>query len=709
MTMKKLLSLLMAVILTVTPMAVLAENADLGTYENPYLLYADSLTPLPITVAPGTEAYVKVDQCDNSIVTVGHATSDGYFLQYGRQTVLASSDGTAQLMLNTFSDIFSVYNSGDADVVVYLSLAAGEPSPVGSMDNPDTFVFEKDWYGNWKFGSPTLRFEEGNQGYYYTWTADTDGMVEFNFYSSHSGWMACVNNITAGIYGEYRYSDDELGVSETVAVSAGDEIQLFLTTYDEGGSFIAPEGSIYFFAYFGQTGFEQFPEKLQEMDYSREFEADSDGYWYIYTAEKAGTLTFTFTSEIWGYEAQVYNVDRFYQDQGSYDFDYGNVHSFELDEGGHVKIMISTYTDAIWIEEILAATVTWSVSFTPDELEDPEAPPTGSEKEDGYWQSDLYLSVGDDVYMLDENYQYTVYYFEPSEAGKYTFTASNGLIAIVSYNGMWVTTEPTAETVTENTFVWECNSVGQSIMVAAISEQKGISIYIEKEELVIVEIPWTVYENKVTPVPFTFEGDEDALLYVDTFDGVCDVAVLGADGYYHLGSANGPLLYACLSDSLMSLAGAMEYGQLKDVIYDGDTVVQKIDFNEAFGEYLACTDDSAMYPLTEDLMIIFQSVGGYQGWYGEDGWIGGDLDDAWMFACYYFEQEEPAFVFGDVDGDGKAAKTDYFKLKSYLLGKDIVFDDGMIARSDIDGNGKVNKTDYFKLKSYLLGKWTPEN
>lgn len=328
---------------------------------------------------------------------------------------------------------------------------------------------------------------------------------------------------------------------------------------------------------------------------------------------------------------------------------------------------------------------------------------------ENYIQADESLSVGTKDYDMVPGCTYTVFYFEPTEIGKYTFVSSNGLVALVSYNGMWVTIEPTTDTVTESTFVWDCKSLGQSILVAAITDDSVLDLTIDREEIVIIEIPWTIYENKFTPVPFTFEGNEDDLLYVDTFDKTCDVAVPGSDGYYHLGSANGPLLYACLADFQMSLAAAMEYGQLKDVIYDGETVVQKIDFNEAFGRYLACTDEYAYYPLTEDLMIIFQSVGKYQGWYGEDGWIGGNLEDAWMFACYYFEQEEPAYVFGDIDGDGKAGKLDYFKLKAYLLGKEIDYDDGMLSRSDIDDNGKIEKVDYFKLRNYLLGKWSPND
>ena len=67
----------------------------------------------------------------------------------------------------------------------------------------------------------------------------------------------------------------------------------------------------------------------------------------------------------------------------------------------------------------------------------------------------------------------------------------------------------------------------------------------------------------------------------------------------------------------------------------------------------------------------------------------------------------PTVAFGDIDGDGKVGKLDYFKLKTFLMDKPINFTDEMLSRSDIDGSGKVNKKDYFQLRLYLLGKWSP--
>ena len=154
-------------------------------------------------------------------------------------------------------------------------------------------------------------------------------------------------------------------------------------------------------------------------------------------------------------------------------------------------------------------------------------------------------------------------------------------------------------------------------------------------------MPWIVYENKVTPEAFVLESDFDEMMYVDTFDDVADQAVLGEDGFYHLNDKYGPILYVCLSDPLLSLSDAQKYGQLKEVFVDENGVVtERTDFYAAFEEYFACADpDTGVYPLTEDLIAMFQRIGAYRGWYGENGFIGGDLEDAWMFACYYNEGE----------------------------------------------------------------------
>ena len=49
-----------------------------------------------------------------------------------------------------------------------------------------------------------------------------------------------------------------------------------------------------------------------------------------------------------------------------------------------------------------------------------------SQKLDGYAYSESSLVLGEDSYVLDAEYAYTVFYFEPTEVGKYYFTVANG-------------------------------------------------------------------------------------------------------------------------------------------------------------------------------------------------------------------------------------------------------------------------------------------
>ncbi len=325
-----------------------------------------------------------------------------------------------------------------------------------------------------------------------------------------------------------------------------------------------------------------------------------------------------------------------------------------------------------------------------------------------YINSDVLLSDGTCDYTLSAEYEYTIFALEPEAVGTYYIACEDALIEIVSYNGMWVTVEPSDETVTKNVVSWDCTSVGQSIWIAVKSEKSSVSITVSNEELVIVVIPNEEYVNKATVSSFTYEGDADALVYVDTEDEIVESAVLGEDGFYHLNKANGPILYVDLNDPLMDLSAAMSYGQLKNVIYENDKAVKIVDYNLAFDQYQKSADpESMLYPLTEDLIEIYKKVGEYQGWYGEDGWVGGTEEDAWMFACYYDENyvDPSAIKLGDVDANNKIDKIDYLLIKRAVMGT-ITLDNAQNYAADVNGDDVVDKLDYILIKRHVMGTFT---
>ncbi len=270
---------------------------------------------------------------------------------------------------------------------------------------------------------------------------------------------------------------------------------------------------------------------------------------------------------------------------------------------------------------------------------------------------DGYLTVGTADYELSADYQYTIFEFCPEEEGKYII-ATDSLVGIASYNGMWVTVEPSADTVTEASVAWECTGVGQTIWVAVKGGAATANITVTKEDIdPEPEIEYVEYENVVTPAPFTFDGDAAALVNVAYNDDFVDTAVLGDDGFYHLNSVDGPVLYVNLADPKMDLSAAMSYGQLKSSVEENGVVVKIISYYYAYEAYTLNADNN-LYPLTVDLMEILQKVGEYQGWYeGDSAWVA-TTEDAWMFACYYApaavepepEAKEFTLVFNGEDG-----------------------------------------------------------
>ncbi len=325
-------------------------------------------------------------------------------------------------------------------------------------------------------------------------------------------------------------------------------------------------------------------------------------------------------------------------------------------------------------------------------------------EEGNYAQVDVYLQTGEAEYALSHNHEYTIFTFSPSETGKYSFAAEGALLGIVSYNAMWVTVEPSADTVCETSIEWECTGVGQEIWVAVISDSDNVNITVELAGAAYTGPEVIVYENVAAVTSFTFEGTTSELTPVNTTNSTVDSAVLGDDGYYHLNSADGPILLCELSNSKMSLTAATSYGQLKHVIYGDDGKAQTvIDYNEAFAAYAECADASTtLYPLTADLMEIFKKVGESQNWYGTDGWVGGNYDDAWMFACYAYEPVVK-YTVGDLNDDGSINGKDGNIMKQICSGSITIADEN-IPVADTYKDGNINGMDANVLARYIAGE-----
>ncbi|MBR5472495.1 MAG: hypothetical protein IKU82_00750 [Clostridia bacterium] len=258
------------------------------------------------------------------------------------------------------------------------------------------------------------------------------------------------------------------------------------------------------------------------------------------------------------------------------------------------------------------------------------------------------LTEGTNTYTLDGTVPYTVFKLHPTAVGDFTITSSDCVMGIVSYHDMWVQFEPTDEIVNLNEINWSCTDTNQSIMIGVKADTSDVSITVTRKESIVVEIPWDIYENIATPEKFEMPDfvDLEALEngYVDFEDSVIDEAVLGDDGYYHLNEKNGPILFANLNDPIMSLYDMSGYGRVAAIYYDNGEVIKKVDYTDAFNEYIAALPTNAggiissyYYPLTADLIEMFKEIGATHDWYsGDNAWIY-DSEDAWLYACYYDE------------------------------------------------------------------------
>lgn len=270
------------------------------------------------------------------------------------------------------------------------------------------------------------------------------------------------------------------------------------------------------------------------------------------------------------------------------------------------------------------------------------APVIGASAQSAYIiNSAVKLQMGDNTLTLDTSAVTTIYKFTPSEVGIFTFTASdpNALVGYWGAGSFFVSDQTVDKS---STLEVSHKNVGPSIMVG-ISGVESCTLTITREDdaSIVVEPEWEDYENVANVTQFTLPTTV-SLSPVNVTNKTINTAVMGSDGYYHLDSADGPLLIADLGHATMSLKAMQSYGQIKRYYYDEDgNVIQKLNFYNAMEEYFAAADGT-MHPVTEDIKKVLIDMGEVKGWYDPNVYGGFymfegytvDPAEAWMFVCY---------------------------------------------------------------------------
>lgn len=241
----------------------------------------------------------------------------------------------------------------------------------------------------------------------------------------------------------------------------------------------------------------------------------------------------------------------------------------------------------------------------------------------------------------------TLYEFEPTATGVYSFTAPEG----VKIGNWGMPSNPIDHSGDSKTNVveWTCTAVGQSVLIG-ITADTTITVAKKAEAEVGEQIDYVVYENVHTP-------SENQLINLDEKEPTpVDITkpqtvVKDSDGFYHLNSVDGPIVFVNLSnegfDFIQGFFGGYGAHTMRGK-HTVDGVDYYYDFLEAMREYATiiynADNDNCLYPMTEDLAIFLKAYGGYQGWFDPNKTsyeaIQGEhnADSAWLVACCYLEE-----------------------------------------------------------------------
>ena len=392
---------------------------------------------------------------------------------------------------------------------------------------------------------------------------------------------------------------------------------------------------------------------------------------YVYTATEAGTLKLTTGGAIMGPVSFEYSVND------------GTATAIELSSSVDVALNAN---DKIVIKVVAGGysslTAEWTASSGSGEGGSGEG---GSGDEggstgtgDGSQANPYNLTTDDLPYTYEVTGNHDVYYtYTNNTDADHVIKITYGEGALVSglpgnavyADGYYLVPVAVNETITINPWTMSAEEVDYVYTIAITDET--VDSGVDEEDDIIT------YVNKVDPTTLTYTevpGEGETWLYVDIYGETTDTAVLGEDGYYHLNSADGPVLlvdvdYLITLNAKLSSDIPVMYAFAKDE--NGNTV--KYDIGEAATAYVDAAGEDYI-PLTEDLIFFYQVYGANQGWYmsgasvlfctvdsteelDENGnpisstvdtvYHEFNTEDAWMFACVYIGEESSNPETGD--------------------------------------------------------------
>ena len=301
----------------------------------------------------------------------------------------------------------------------------------------------------------------------------------------------------------------------------------------------------------------------------------------------------------------------------------------------------------------------------------------------------------------------TLYVFKPAEAGAYAVSVTDPNALLSYWHGTKFFVSGLAAEAVDGSLVVECSSAGQAFLIGLAGVDRAVITITEQEGYIPPEpVVYVPYENVHTPVS-DFAMPTEELTRVDIMKP--QTVVADADGIYHLGSADGPILYVNMcAAAYADLYACYHPTGGSGALYMHGTYVDDTgktcgyEFLEAMRPYAEALDSDGYYYLTVDLATYIQTYGQNQGWFSRESSPftlikqGRFIEEsAWLVNAYYVM---PATVEGDADGDGKVNNRDLGLLQQYLNGWGTAAD---LSACDMNDDGKVNNRDLGLLQKML--------
>ena len=242
----------------------------------------------------------------------------------------------------------------------------------------------------------------------------------------------------------------------------------------------------------------------------------------------------------------------------------------------------------------------------------------------------------------------TLYAFEPAELAIYEIAVDKEAI-LSHWNGsVFYVTGLNKET-TEGKLEVTCSAIGQSLLIGLSGvDEANITITKIDDYTPPASIEYVEYFNKHFPKPNSFVLPEGELTKVDIT--TAQTVVLGSDGIYRYGSADGPMMYvdltgvpfADLYECYYPSSGGDVADRMRGSYVDADGATRGYDFLNAMRLYADALDSEGFYYLTSDIYNYMNMYGKDQGWFNTEyspfeiiksGNF--NADSAWLLTSYY--------------------------------------------------------------------------